>query len=156
VRSDAFTVLIPRFGIEGSIDVEALASRLSSKSTFDADLHTLVFAIGEKGQEALRIQVFQQVRVDICAVEGPGGTRKLEITLADVGSVSSMESDDVAHGSGDTRKEQEVVSGKAASVPKRKELCVIDSEPTSSKKQRIERSTSKSSIKTLRKALSKK
>ena len=80
----SFTVLIPRFGIEASLDVDLLATELDATFTFDPVLHLIVFTGEDNGREheRLRLQVFQQVQVAIRTVEAAGGTRRLEVTLA--------------------------------------------------------------------------
>jgi exoribonuclease R len=98
VKAAVFTVLIPRFGIEGVIDAALLAEQLGAAFQVDAENHLMVFQRG--GEDVLRLQIFQQVSVCIKSVEGPGGTRKLDIAWVPSSATTATETE--AAGDGDT------------------------------------------------------
>lgn len=79
VKSNYFTVIVPRFGIEGTIEADSLKSKATLDYSYDPQLHTIIYTSDDL--EVLRVQVFQQIVVRIRAVEGSGGTRKLEISV---------------------------------------------------------------------------
>lgn len=104
VLPDAITILVPRFGIEGTINFE-LKSNTSGAGGADmrgdhqtaykygiqtiehiADSHTIELSLVHRNNGKLKpsnmsLQVFQQVRVNIVTLESSSGNRDLEIEL---------------------------------------------------------------------------
>lgn len=78
VKSTYFTVIVPRFGIEGTIEADSLKSAATFDYVYDPEQHAITY-MGEE-LELHRVQVFQRISVRIQAVGGSGGTRKLEIS----------------------------------------------------------------------------
>jgi hypothetical protein len=84
VAPDSLVVLVPRFGIEGSISLpDCVSSLMSSTVEHDPNKHE-VHIVGTKCSGASfkrSIQVFQPVRVRISVRTDNTGARKLEISL---------------------------------------------------------------------------
>ena len=93
VKSNYFTVIVPRFGIEGTIEADSLRSSLTSDYVYDPEQHAITYM--SKELELHRVQVFQRISVRIQSIEGSGGTRKLEISAL---NASYEENDLVADG----------------------------------------------------------
>lgn len=90
VQKGNVTVLVPRFGIEGAVDLEVLATQLNARLEFDSDAHRVTVTAGD-WSVLHSLQVFQKVRVHIVAVEGAGGARRLVIALASGGGGDEVE-----------------------------------------------------------------
>ena len=105
VKSNCFTVIVPRFGIEGTIEADSLKSSATSDYVYDPEKHAITFM--SKDLEVHRVQVFQRILVRIQAVEGSGGSRKLEISAVGESSEGNNHftkdvTTDPRHGSIDT------------------------------------------------------
>ena len=103
VMPDAVTILVPRFGIEGTVNFELKSGSNGDTSTgtgtgvspvykyniqaieHDPDAHTVQLSCSNNpsssSPSSITLQVFQQVRVKIVTVESASGQRNLEIDL---------------------------------------------------------------------------
>jgi len=89
VRSNGIRIIVPRYGLEGSIklgevaDADAEADSIddaSSKNTLRYDENSMTITDSSKGY---RFRIFEQVRVHIETKENKNRRRWLSITLAD-------------------------------------------------------------------------
>lgn len=93
VAQDKIVVIVPRFGIEGSLVLDPIASALtgservaegevSTNVKYDANTHVVrIFKDGGEGDEVLRIGVFERVQISIKVREGRAGSRRLILGL---------------------------------------------------------------------------
>eukprot|EP00596_Hydrurales_sp_CCMP1899_P000286 CAMPEP_0119047596 /NCGR_PEP_ID=MMETSP1177-20130426/54054_1 /TAXON_ID=2985 /ORGANISM="Ochromonas sp, Strain CCMP1899" /LENGTH=969 /DNA_ID=CAMNT_0007022385 /DNA_START=511 /DNA_END=3419 /DNA_ORIENTATION=+ len=91
VAQDKIVVIVPRFGIEGSLILDPIASVLtgservaegevSTNVKYDAVSH-VVSIFKNEGDEVLRIGVFEKVQISIKVREGRAGSRRLILGL---------------------------------------------------------------------------
>lgn len=84
VSADRFTVLVPRFGIEGGLECTDISKKLGGGSAAGVETeyvpatHTLTFT--KKGKTLLRLQVFEKVEVSI-TVKEDNNDKRLVIDL---------------------------------------------------------------------------
>ena len=87
VTKDHILVLVPRFGVEDTIQVDSITNGLVSGSTeieHDAKAHTILITGKKKSNTSLfelKIQVFQAVKVRISVEEDSSGCRRLLMSL---------------------------------------------------------------------------
>jgi exosome complex exonuclease DIS3/RRP44 len=93
VAQDKIVVIVPRFGIEGSLVLDPIASALtgservaegevSTNVKYDANTHIVrIFKDEGEGDEVLRIGVFERVQISIKVREGRAGSRRLILGL---------------------------------------------------------------------------
>jgi hypothetical protein len=80
VSNEGVTVLVPRFGIEGTILLEPMAKHLNGTIEFNAESH-FSNIITSKEENNIYLKVFQPVQISIKVKELNGGARSLVIGL---------------------------------------------------------------------------
>ena len=80
VSDQRIGVLVQRFGIEGSIDLQPVAGELNMAIRLDSASHTLHLESPHPAQP-ISFQVFQKIEISIRVKENGTGDRSLEISL---------------------------------------------------------------------------
>jgi hypothetical protein len=82
VSEQKLSILIPKYGIESTIEIESIQSSLpSSTLEYDDASCSIRFLDASSRQQLLRLQVFQQVRVSIRVEESRIGSRRVVIAF---------------------------------------------------------------------------
>ena len=114
----SFTVIVPRYGIEGRVKLPNIATDDPSLVR-DAEHHSIKFKDPKTGQVAASIQVFEKVRVKIWVRTIQENQKELVLDLIEpvfVAGASGSDSTGSSSKAGRKRKD----TGKSKSAPKRK------------------------------------
>jgi len=87
INQEKMTVLVPRFGIEGTIELSYIANALNGTISFNESNHKVCINDSSSSKMIASFQVFQAVQVNLRVQEKNGGNRVLIISLVHNGKV---------------------------------------------------------------------